>query len=300
MSALSEFWSASIIWRDPLVASVLAGALLGFLGVYVVLRRVVFVSAALTQLSTLGVIASLLVLEHLDLETDHQEIQLFVAWVFSVGGGLVLGTLGLGKRLPTEAGVGMAYVLAGALVILGANRLVHVAHDLNTMVFGNAVAVPFQDVVILLVVTGVVALLHTLFRKEIVFASFDRETAEAMGVKVRLWGGRALLHHRPRHPGGRPRRRGAPGLRLPHRPGCRGAARHPQAHGRLRHGDGARGGRRRGRVRGLLGPPGAHGGHHGGGRRRACPPGLALEAIAGLESRRAWRKRLTGARLAHR
>ena len=189
VSALSEFWSAAIIWRDPLVASVLAGALLGFLGVYVVLRRVVFVSAALTQLSTLGVIVSLLVLEALDLETDHQEIQLFVAWVFSVGGGLVLGTLGMGKRLPTEAGVGMAYVLAGALVILGANQLVHVAHDLNTMVFGNAVAVPFQDVVILLVVTGIVATLHTLFRKEIVFSSFDRETAEAMGVRVRLWGG---------------------------------------------------------------------------------------------------------------
>ncbi len=189
MSALSEFLAASVIWRDPLVASILAGALLGFLGVYVVLRRVVFVSAALTQLSTLGVIVALLVLEHFDLETEHQEIQLVVAWVFSVGGGLLLGTTGLGRRLPTEAGVGMAYVVAGALVILGANRLVHVAHDLNTMVFGNAVAVPFQDVVSLLVVTAVVALLHAFFRKEIVFSSFDRETAEAMGVRVRLWSG---------------------------------------------------------------------------------------------------------------
>jgi zinc transport system permease protein len=189
VSGLAEFWSAAAIWRDPLLASVLAGALLGFLGVYVVLRRVVFVSAALTQLSTLGVIVALLVLERLDLETEHQEVQLVVAWLFSVGGGLVLGTLGWGKRLPTEAGVGMAYVTAGALVILGANKLVHVAHDLNTMVFGNAVAVPFQDVVILLVVTALVAVLHTLFQKEIVFSSFDRETAEAMGVKVPLWSG---------------------------------------------------------------------------------------------------------------
>ncbi len=189
MSALSEFLSASAIWRDPLLASILAGGLLGFLGVYVVLRRVVFVSAALTQLSTLGVIVSLLVLEVLDLETEHQEIQLLVAWVFSVGGGLVLGAAGRGRRLPAESGVGMAYVLAGALAVLGANRLVHVAHDLNTMVFGNAVAVPFQDVVILVVVTAVVALLHTLFQKEIVFSSFDRETAEAMGVRVRLFGG---------------------------------------------------------------------------------------------------------------
>jgi zinc transport system permease protein len=175
VSGVAEFWAASPIWRDPLLASILAGALLGFLGVYVVLRRVVFVSAALTQLSTLGVIVALLVLERFDLETEHQEIQLVVAWLFSVGGGLVLGTLG--------------YVLAGALVILGANRLVHVAHDLNTMIFGNAVAVPFQDVVILAAVTAVIAALHTLFQKEIVFASFDRETAEAMGVRAPLWSG---------------------------------------------------------------------------------------------------------------
>ena len=189
MSGLAEFWAASPIWRDPLLASLLAGALLGFLGVYVVLRRVVFVSAALTQLSTLGVIVALLVLERLELETEHQEIQLVVAWLFSVGGGLALGTLRWGRRLPSEAGVGMAYVLAGALVILGANRLIHVAHDLNTMIFGNAVAVPFQDVVILAGVTLVVAVLHTLFQKEIVFASFDRETAEAMGVRAPLWSG---------------------------------------------------------------------------------------------------------------
>jgi zinc transport system permease protein len=74
-------------------------------------------------------------------------------------------------------------------VILGANRLVHVAHDLNTLVFGNAVAVPFQDVAILAGVTALVAALHTLFQKEIVFASFDRETAEAMGVRAGLWSG---------------------------------------------------------------------------------------------------------------
>ncbi len=192
MSALAEFLSASVVWRDPLAASILTGALLGFLGVYVVLRRVVFVSAALTQLSTLGVIVALLVLERFDLETEHQEIQLVVAWLFSVGGGLALGTLGGpggGRRLPAEAGVGIAYVTAGALVILGANRLVHVAHDLGTMVFGNAVAVPFQDVVILLVVTGFVAAIHTAFQKEIVFSSFDGETASAMGIRVRLWSG---------------------------------------------------------------------------------------------------------------
>ncbi len=187
--ALSGFWEARDIWRDPLLASLIAGALLGFLGVYVVLRRTVFVSAALTQLSTLGLIAALLVEERMGVEVEHPAVQLAVALGFSVAGALVLGTLEAGRRLPTEAGVGMAYVVAGALVILGANRLIHAAHDLNSMVFGNAVAVPFADVVVLAVVTLVSVLVHTVFQKEIVFVSFDRDTAQAMGLDTRLWSG---------------------------------------------------------------------------------------------------------------
>jgi zinc transport system permease protein len=187
VTGLAGFWAAHDIWRDPLVASVIAGALLGFLGVYVVLRRTVFVSAALTQISTLGLIVALLAEEQLGVQAEHAGVQLAVAFVFSVAGALILGALQSGRRLPTEAGVGMSYVLAGALVILGANRLIHAAHDLNAMVFGNAVAVPFSDLVVLAAVTAICAGLHTVFQKELVFVSFDRETAEAMGLRASLW-----------------------------------------------------------------------------------------------------------------
>ncbi len=189
MSQLADFWAAHDIWRDPLLASLIAGGLLGFLGVYVVLRRTVFVSAALAQLSTLGLIAALLLEERIGVEVEHAGVQLAVALVFSVAGALILGALESGRRLPTEAGVGMSYVLAGALVILGANRLVHAAHDLNSMVFGNAVAVPLSDVIVLAVVALLCAAIHRVFQKELVFVSFDRETAEAVGLRVPLWNG---------------------------------------------------------------------------------------------------------------
>jgi zinc transport system permease protein len=189
LSPLAEFWEARDIWRDPLLASVMAGALLGFLGVYVVLRRTVFVSAALTQLSTLGLIVALLAEERLGVEVEHAGVQLLVALAFSVGGALLLGTAGTGRRLPGEAGVGMSYVLAGALVVLGANRLLHVAHDFNSMVFGNAVAVPLGDLLVLAAATLVCAAIHTIWQKELVFVSFDRDTAEAMGLRARLWNG---------------------------------------------------------------------------------------------------------------
>jgi len=193
MSAWQDFLAAREIWRGPLLASVIAGGLCGFLGVYVVLRRTVFVSAALTQLSTLGIIAALIFEESLGVEVEHAGVQLGVALTFSVAGSLALGMALHGRRLPAETGVGMTYVLAGALVVLGANRLVHAAHDLNAMVFGNAVAVPLGDLIALAVVALLCAVVHALFAKELVFVSFDAETAAALGFDTWCWNGLLFL-----------------------------------------------------------------------------------------------------------
>jgi zinc transport system permease protein len=186
MSALHDFLAAREIWEVPLAASIVAGALLGFLGVYVVLRRTVFVSAALTQLSTLGLVATLLVEEQVHIETEHAGEQLAVAMAFSIAGALLLGAF-RARRLPAEASVGGAWVAASALVVLGSSRLVHAAHDLGGMVFGNAVAVSPGELATLAIVAALCTGAHAAFAKEIAFASFDAETARAVGVRVRLW-----------------------------------------------------------------------------------------------------------------
>jgi zinc transport system permease protein len=186
VSALQSFLAAREIWAIPLAASVVAGAMLGALGVYVVLRRTVFVSAALTQLSTLGMVATLLVEERIHIETEHAWEQLSVAIAFSVAGALVLGAW-RSRRLPAEASVGAGWVMASALVVLGTSRLVHAAHDLSGMVFGNAVAVSLWELALLGLVFALVAVVHLVFEKELVFSSFDPETARALGLRVGLW-----------------------------------------------------------------------------------------------------------------
>jgi zinc transport system permease protein len=186
VSGFQEFLSARELWQVPLAASVVAGALLGALGVYVVLRRTVFVSAALTQLSTLGLVATLLVEERVHVESEHAYEQLAVALLFSVIGALVLGAF-RPRRLPAEAAVGTAWVVASALVVLGVSRLVHAAHDLGGILFGNAVAVPESDLVAILLVAAICLVVHALFMKEIAFSSFDGETARAIGIDVRRW-----------------------------------------------------------------------------------------------------------------
>ena len=186
MGALQGFVAAREIWEVPLAASVVAGALLGALGVYVVLRRTVFVSAALTQVSTLGLVGTLLVEERFHIETEHASEQLAVAITVSAIGALLLGAF-RPKRLPAEATVGATWVVGSALVVLGVSRLVHAAHDLQGLVFGNAVAVPASDLAVIAVVSLVTIAIHAAFAKELAFTSFDPETAQALGMPVRLW-----------------------------------------------------------------------------------------------------------------
>ena len=185
-AAIAGFLSAQEIWRAPLIASLISGALLGFLGVYVVLRRTVFVSAALTQISTLGLVFGLFLEEHLHAEAEHAHHQLGMAIGFAVVGAVALGALRT-RRLPAEAVVGAAWVIGSGLVVLGASRLVHAAHDLGGMVFGNAVAVPDEELWMIAGVALLCAAVHLAFHKELTFVSFDPETATAQGMRTWLW-----------------------------------------------------------------------------------------------------------------
>jgi zinc transport system permease protein len=54
------FFEHSEIWRNQVLAGIVAGALCGYLGVWVVLRRVVFVAAALGEVAGLGVVVAFL------------------------------------------------------------------------------------------------------------------------------------------------------------------------------------------------------------------------------------------------
>ena len=62
----SDFVAAFELFRDPILCGVAAGGVLGLLSVFIVLRRMVFVTATLTQASGLGVALGFFAHIHLD------------------------------------------------------------------------------------------------------------------------------------------------------------------------------------------------------------------------------------------
>lgn len=164
-------------FQHALLAGTLVAAMCSFLGVYVVLKRIVFLSIALAQIASAGVGLGLLL--HVP--------PLLTALAASLAGAASLARAEQRRRVPVEAVLGVGYVLAAALaVIFVAKNPLGEARALN-MLFGNILSVPPVELLVLATVVPLIGLIHLLFAKEFLCVSFDLETARAQGVNARLW-----------------------------------------------------------------------------------------------------------------
>jgi zinc transport system permease protein len=136
-SSWAQFWDAYELFRDPMLCALIAGCVLGFLSMYVVLRRMVFVSAAVTQSAGLGVALAFFAQIHLGF---HVEPTLGAAGMALVSTVLLMMDP-TRMRLTRESVLGLAYALTGGAAILVGDRISQEAHDIQGILFGTAVLV---------------------------------------------------------------------------------------------------------------------------------------------------------------
>lgn len=189
---MSDFWAGRELWRDPLLAGVLAAALLSYLGVFVVLKRMVFVSAAISQISGFGVAVAFWVGAAAGTDPHaHGPVPLFLepTWfslVFACGAAAIFSLRPAQQRLAPETVVALGYVAASAsvLAILNSPRIAQEAHAVGDILFGNAVVVPPEQIRALAGAGVAVLGVHALFFKEMLYVGYDPETAQVQGVGV--------------------------------------------------------------------------------------------------------------------
>ncbi len=163
--------------RYAIVASVLAGGVSAYLGVYVLLRRIVFVGIALAQIATLGVaIGHVLGLP-----------QLVAAFGMSFLGVAFFALQSRRARVPREGVIGVAYAAASAFTILCVAKDPLGEMDALSLVFGNVLGVTAGQLYLLAALAAAVGLLHWSFQKELLFTAFDPEMAESMGYRIQAW-----------------------------------------------------------------------------------------------------------------
>ncbi len=175
---LAEFRDNWELYSDAVCASVAAGAVLGLLGVFVVLRRAVFVTAAVSQAAGLGVAVAFFLAIHAGLELPP----VGVAFVFGVGAAASIGAF---RRASREAVVGFVYLATSAAAVLVGAHITQEAHDIAAILFGTAVLVRQEDLALVLGVGTTVTAVVLLVRRGLVFAGLDPETARVQGLPVR-------------------------------------------------------------------------------------------------------------------
>jgi zinc transport system permease protein len=183
VSSWSAFIAAWDIFRNPLLCALVAGAVLGFLGVFVVLRRMVFVSAGVTQSAGLGVALAFYLEIHLGVHLDPligaAALALLATLAMSVDSGRTI-------RLPRESLLGLVFALSGGAAVLLGDRISQEAHDIESILFGSAVLVRTFDLVAVLVAGGTILVLSLWWLRGLVFASFDPDAARVQGLPVSL------------------------------------------------------------------------------------------------------------------
>ncbi|MFN3201284.1 MAG: metal ABC transporter permease [Bradymonadia bacterium] len=187
---LSSFFEAWPLFRESALSGALAGALLGVLGVYVVLRRLVFLTAAVGQAAGLGVTLSF-----------------YLQGVFGLTGVLASPTIGaavltlLAVVLVLRAGadghstgrnstrqdsmLGVIWLVGSAGTLSLGTRIVQEMHDVQTLLFGTAVAVVPEDYTLLLWLTATLLLVHLVGWRGFSAVSFDPQGARIRGLPVR-------------------------------------------------------------------------------------------------------------------
>jgi zinc transport system permease protein len=160
--------------RNALAAGLLAALACGVVGVYVVVKRIVFISGGIAHTSFGGI----------GLGYFLGINPMIGALFFSVGAGLAIGGITRRTRLPEDTAIGVLWAMGMALGVVLISLTPGYAPDLMSYLFGNILTVPSSDLILMLVLDVVILGTVLAFYKEYLVLSFDEEYARAVGIPV--------------------------------------------------------------------------------------------------------------------
>lgn len=169
-----EFFQYEFIIRG-LEAGILVAILAPLIGIFLVLRRYSLIADTLSHVSLAGVAVGLLT-------KINPIITALVATVISA---IWIERLRLSKKVYGETA--LALFLSGGLAL--AVVIISLAHGFNvnlfSYLFGSIVTVKSTDVTIIATLSAIVIIILFAFYKELVYISFDEESAQVSGIPTR-------------------------------------------------------------------------------------------------------------------
>jgi ABC-type Mn2+/Zn2+ transport system permease subunit len=174
---MSEFFTNLEFFKYSIACSVLVAMVCSFLSVYIVLKRIVFVSVAVTQVSSVGIAIALIT------GLNPTPVSLF----FTFLGVAIFSIRFTERRVSNESRIGIGFVVASAASILLVSKSAQGIHEIDDLLYGNILAAtPFQIYLMIGIITCIF-IVHFLFYKEFSAVTLDFEMARTSGIKARFW-----------------------------------------------------------------------------------------------------------------
>ncbi len=154
----------------PFVMCLILAGIHCYLGLHVLARGVIFVDLSLAQVAALGATVGVL------LGFDHHDGATYLislAFTFCAAALFALARRHE-KLFSQEAIIGIVYALASAAVVLVVDRVAHGAEHIKDILVGQVLWVTWADVLKTAAIYSVVSIVHFVFRKQLLAASFGK------------------------------------------------------------------------------------------------------------------------------
>jgi len=191
METLLEILNPHFLLRNALYGGLIIGIVAPLVGVYLLARRMVFMGIALPQVSTAGVAGAFVwhafFHGHPDRDINDFAIALVGSSLLTFAVILTLALLERRSRGLLEGRIGALYAMAGAatILLLASDRVTEIG--ILGLLKGEIIAIPDIELLILLVGYGAILAVLTVFHKELVLITVDREMAISLGKRVLVW-----------------------------------------------------------------------------------------------------------------
>lgn len=167
----------------PFAACLILAAILGYFGVHILEREVIFVDLALGQVAALGGLLALLA----GYEPHGNATYVFSLGSVFIGAGLFSLARFKDNRVPQEAIIGIVYAVSAACAVLVLDRAPGGDEEMKAMLVGSILFVTWATVAKSLAVFVAVGIFHYALRRRFFLISTDQGTARNQGINIRLW-----------------------------------------------------------------------------------------------------------------
>lgn len=163
--------------RTALLGTTAIGIVCAYLGVYVVLRRIVFVGATMAQVSSAGIALGILT----GWSPNAWSLGLTLLAV------LFFAHPSFGKRWPQDATLGVLFTVSGAAAVLLVAHTARGNEEVVHLVQGNLLAMTSAEARWLTLAFAGILAVHAALFKEFLYLSFDPTMATTQGYRAGRW-----------------------------------------------------------------------------------------------------------------